>query len=58
VNYDNSLVVTITVTCYSRALTSGDHLFYMWRHLQAATLAPPPIALDSCSRAQTDRTVF
>jgi len=22
------------------------------------TLAPPPIALESCSRAQTDRTVF
>jgi len=27
VNYDNSLVVTITVTCYSLAPSSGDHLF-------------------------------
>jgi len=26
-NYDNSLVVTITVTCYSWAPSSGDHLF-------------------------------
>jgi len=27
VNYGNSLVVTITVTCYSWAISSGDHLF-------------------------------
>jgi len=27
VNYDHSLVVTITVTCYSWAPSSGDHLF-------------------------------
>jgi len=27
VNYDNSLVVTITVICYSWAPSSGDHLF-------------------------------
>jgi len=27
VNYDNSLVVTITVTCYSWAPSSGDRLF-------------------------------
>jgi len=27
VNYNNSLVVTITVTCYSWAPSSGDHLF-------------------------------
>jgi len=27
VNYDNSLVVTITVTCCSWALSSGNHLF-------------------------------
>jgi len=27
VNYDNSLVVTITVTCYSWEPSSGDHLF-------------------------------
>jgi len=27
VNYDDSLVVTITVTCYSWAPSSGDHLF-------------------------------
>ena len=26
-NYDNSLVVTVTVTCYSWAPSSGDHLF-------------------------------
>jgi len=27
VNYDNSLLVTITVTCYSWVTSSGDHLF-------------------------------
>jgi len=27
VNYDNSLVVIITVTCYSWAPSIGDHLF-------------------------------
>jgi len=27
VNYDNSLVVTITVTCYSWAPSNGEHLF-------------------------------
>jgi len=27
VNYDNSLVVTITMTCYSWATSSSDHLF-------------------------------
>jgi len=27
VNYDNSLVVTITVTCNLWAPSSGDHLF-------------------------------
>jgi len=27
VNYDNSLLVAITVTCYSWAPSSGDHLF-------------------------------
>jgi len=27
VNYNNSPVVTITVTCYSWAPSSGDHLF-------------------------------
>jgi len=27
VNYDNSLAVTITVTCYSWASSSGDHSF-------------------------------
>jgi len=31
-------VVTITITCYSWAPSCGDHLFCMWRHLQAATL--------------------
>jgi len=39
VNYDNSLVVTITVTCYAWAPSSGDHLFtcgaiYRPPHLQ------------------------
>jgi len=29
VNYDNSLVVTITVTCYSWAPSGGDHLFHV-----------------------------
>ena len=37
VNYIISLVVTITVTCYSWAPSSGDQFIYMWRHLQAAT---------------------
>jgi len=27
VNYDKSLVVTITVTCYSWTPSTGDHLF-------------------------------
>jgi len=27
VNHDDSLVVTITVTCYSWAASSGDHLW-------------------------------
>jgi len=34
VNYDNSLVVTTTVTRYLCAQSSGDHSIYMWRHLQ------------------------
>jgi len=39
VNYDNSLVVTITATCYAWAPSSGDHLFtcgaiYRPPHLQ------------------------
>jgi len=38
VNHDNSPVVTITVTSYLWAPSSGDHFIYMWRHLQAATL--------------------
>jgi len=48
-NYDLSIVVTITVTCYSWAPSSGDHLFYMWRHLQAATLTKhviPPFVIN------------
>jgi len=36
VNYDNSLVVNITVTCYSWAPSSGDHLFTC-----GATSRPP-----------------
>jgi len=39
VNYDNSLVVTITVTCNLWAPSCGDHLFYMWSYLPAATSA-------------------
>jgi len=29
VNYDNSLVVTITVTCYSWAPSGGDHYLHV-----------------------------
>jgi len=29
VNYDNSLLVTITVTCYSWAPFSGDHFLHV-----------------------------
>jgi len=36
VNYDNSLVVTITVTCYSWAPSSGDHSF------SCGTISRPP----------------
>jgi len=36
VNYDNSLVVTITVTCHSGAPSSGDHLF------TCGAIYPPP----------------
>jgi len=39
VNYDNSLVVTITVTCYLRAPSSGDYLFICGANFQAATAA-------------------
>jgi len=39
VNYDNSLVVTITVTRCLWSPSSGDHFIYMWRHLQAATIS-------------------
>jgi len=40
-NYDNSLVVTITVTCYSWAPSSGDHLF------TCGTICRPPHSLWS-----------
>jgi len=41
VNYDNLLVVTITVTCYSWAPFSGNHLLtcgvIFWLHLLCHT---------------------
>jgi len=40
VNYDDSLVVTITVTSYSWALSSGDHLFTC-----GAIYLPPQLVL-------------
>jgi len=54
VTYDNSLVVTVTVTSYAWAPTSGDHLFSCgaisrpphplfenpWLHLENFTIAP------------------
>jgi len=36
VNYDNSPVVTITVTCYLWTPSSGDHLF------ACGAIYPPP----------------
>jgi len=39
VNFDRSLVVTITVTCCLWVPSTGEHFIYMWRHLQAATVA-------------------
>jgi len=46
VNYENSLVVTITMTCYSWALSSGVHLFtcgaIFWPpHFQCPISWPP-----------------
>jgi len=43
VNYDNPLVVTITVTCNLWALSSGDHLFtcgaiYLPPHITALVI--------------------
>jgi len=40
VNYDNSLVVIITVTCYSWAPPNGDHLFTC-----GAMYLPPQLAI-------------
>jgi len=37
VNYDDSFVVTVTVTCYIWAPSTGDHSLHV-AHLQAATL--------------------
>jgi len=37
VNYDNSLVVTITVACYSWAPSSDDHLAIYLPSLQPST---------------------
>jgi len=42
VNYDNSLVVTITVTCCSWAPSSVDHLFTFYR--------PPHVLLPTATR--------
>jgi len=41
VNYDNSLVVTITVTCYLWAPSSGDLLFTC-----GAISRPPKFSLE------------
>jgi len=41
VNYDNLLVVTITMVCYSWAPSSGDHL------CACCTISRPPHALLS-----------
>jgi len=39
VNFKLSLVVSITVTCYPWASSTGDHINHMWRHhRQAATV--------------------
>jgi len=43
VNYDYSLVVTITVTSDSWTPSSGDHLFACGVHLPAATSLPSPL---------------
>jgi len=43
VNYDNSLVVTITETCYSWAPSNGDHLFAC-----GAIYRPPHCLLQYC----------
>jgi len=42
VNYDNLLVVTITVTCYSWAPSSGDDLF------SCGATSRPPQCKASC----------
>jgi len=42
VNYDNSLVVTITVTYYSWAPSSGDHFFTC-----GAIYLPPQLSLEA-----------
>jgi len=39
---DLSLVVSITMTCYSWATSTGDHFVHMWCHLQITT---PPLAI-------------
>jgi len=44
VNYDNSLVVTITVTCYLWAPSSADHLFVC-----GAIFRPPSQAWNHCN---------
>ena len=44
-NYDNSLVVTITVTWYSWAPSSGDHLF------TCGAISRPPHHLETWSQS-------
>jgi len=53
VNYDNSFVVTITVTCYSWAPSSGDPLFTC-----GAIFWPPHISLDTSEWGEFLRCLY
>jgi len=52
VNHDNSLVVTITVTCYSWAPSSGDDLF------TSGTIFWPPQAVLEPYQKQLSRLFY
>jgi len=53
VNYDNSLVVTITGPCYSWASSSGDHLFTC-----GAIYRPPQSAIQLLPLSSALKLVF